>query len=109
MVSMMHRCLFVIVLTLAGNMAAQEVPTPTAADFSREKLIQLVGIVVDSGDQISCLVLIEERQRQLLQLGEDRIPQLEQYGSPDSSHPLRLKVTGEKSADVDGQQQRCRR
>lgn len=41
MVRMKHSCLFVIVLTLAGHMAAQEVSTPPAVDYSREKLIQM--------------------------------------------------------------------
>ena len=41
MVRMKHTPLFVIVLALAGNIAAQETPVPTAADYSRDKLIQL--------------------------------------------------------------------
>ena len=35
-----------------------------------EKLIQLVGVVVDPGNQVTRLVLIEEIYRQLLQFGE---------------------------------------
>lgn len=41
MVRMKHEILFVIVLALAGNMAAQEAPSPTVPDYSREKLIQM--------------------------------------------------------------------
>lgn len=40
-VRMKHSFRFVIVLTLAGNMAAQELTSPPAPDYSREKLIQL--------------------------------------------------------------------
>jgi hypothetical protein len=38
---MKHTPLFVIVLALAGNIAAQELTNPPTPDFSREKLIQL--------------------------------------------------------------------
>jgi hypothetical protein len=41
MVRMKHAHAFVIVLALAGNIAAQELPAPTAPDYSREKLIQM--------------------------------------------------------------------
>ena len=37
----------------------------------REELVQLVGVVVDPRDQIAGLVLVEEVERQLLQLGEE--------------------------------------
>jgi len=38
---MKHAPLFVIVLTLAGNIAAQELTNPPRVDYSRGKLIQL--------------------------------------------------------------------
>jgi hypothetical protein len=41
MVRMKHARAFVIVLALAGNIAAQETPAPTAPDYSRDKLIQM--------------------------------------------------------------------
>jgi hypothetical protein len=41
MVRMKHTPLFVIVLALAGNIAAQELTNPPQPDYSRDKLIQL--------------------------------------------------------------------
>lgn len=38
---MKHTPLFVIVLALAGNIAAQELTSPTVPDYSRGKLIQM--------------------------------------------------------------------
>ena len=50
----------------------------------RKELIQLVGVVVDSRNQVAGLVLVEEDERQLLQLREQRIAQLEQDASADA-------------------------
>ena len=70
----------------------------------REELVQLVGVVVDSRDQVAGLVLIEEVERQLLQLGEQGVAQLEQHAAADRAHRQRLDVGGDQPDDVDREQ-----
>src|SRR5206468_6557205 len=62
--------------------------------------VQFVGIVVDSGDEIAGLVLIEEIERKLLQLREDRIAQLVEHLSADAAHGLRLHVARDEADQV---------
>ena len=70
----------------------------------REELIQLVGVVVDPGDQVARLVLVEERERQLLQFREERIPQIEQQPLRHASHHAGLDVAREERDDIQGQE-----
>ena len=50
----------------------------------REELIQLVGVVVDSRNQVAGFVLIEKCDGQLLQLCEQRVAQLEEHRAADA-------------------------
>ena len=51
-----------------------------------KKLIQLVRVIVDSGNQVAGLVLIEECDGQRLEFGEERISQIEEHVPPDRAH-----------------------
>ena len=62
----------------------------------REKLVQLVSVVVDSRDEVAGLVLIEEVERQILELREQAISQAEQYPASNAAHRLRLYVGGDE-------------
>ena len=73
-----------------------------------KKLVQFVGVIVDSRNEIACLVLIEEGERQLLQLSEQGVAQLEKNRAADSAHRKRLIVACEKSAKVYTQENRSR-
>jgi hypothetical protein len=69
-----------------------------------EELVELVGIVVDTRDQVAAPVLVEERDRQVLQLGEDRIAHVEEDAPPHSTHGARLDVAGSQSDDEHAEQ-----
>ena len=71
----------------------------------REELVQLVGVVVDSRDQVAGLVLVEEVERQLLQLREERVAQGEQHPPADAAHRLRLDVGRDERRQVDEEEQ----
>ena len=66
----------------------------------REELVQLVGVVVDARDQVAGLVLVEEVERQLLQLGEERIAQVEEHAAADAAHLLRLHVGRDQAGQI---------
>ena len=58
----------------------------------REKLIELVGIVVDARNKIACLVLIEKGDRKLLKFAEYFIAQIEKQSPAHASHGYNLQI-----------------
>ncbi len=71
----------------------------------REELIDLVGVVVHPRDQVALAVLREEADRQLRQLGEKLVAQLEQQVAPHRAHAEGLAVVGDQPGEIDGGEQ----
>jgi hypothetical protein len=69
-------------------------------------LVELVRVVVDARDEVARLVLVEEGDGQLLELGKERIAQVKKHAPPDAAHEPRLRVHGKKRERVNGQQER---
>jgi hypothetical protein len=67
-------------------------------------LVQLVRIIVDPGNQIAGLILVEERERQGLQPGEQGVSQIEKNGAAHSAHCQRLVVACEQTDKIDPKQ-----
>ena len=69
-----------------------------------KKLVYLVGIVVDSRYQVSCLILVKEIEWQFLQFIEYRIPQTEKHSLSYSTHQAHLNIVDNKCSNKHGQQ-----
>ena len=74
----------------------------------RKELIQLVGVIVDSRNQVAGFVLIEKDQGQVLQFRKQSISQLEEDGTADGAHRESLKITGKQAAQINAEQDRGR-
>ena len=70
-----------------------------------EELVELVGVVVDARDQVARPVLVEEGDRQFLQLVEDGIAQVEQDTAGHPAHGAGLGIGRDEADGVDRQQQ----
>ena len=69
------------------------------------KLVELVGIVVQARNQVAGLVLVEEHHRKFLQLEEQAVSNVKQNPAPHAPHGSDLDVTGHHAREIHGQHQ----